>query len=241
MPDVLAARYVHALSWALFAEIARRHPEFRIWERDSGYGEGKTALEMGRVNDKVHFSVNWDTDKLIYATNTETQGGREIWPLDALAWHRTDDLVQLMEKAADLHSPAHAPKTTSRTLTYRLAAEVAMTTMRGKRAVSVNDCAIKPDTLTTFPLVRERNADAASEARKGVVTGLCPTVTARPWPSSTSKVMPTRVRYWSTSPQPQPAPNDSRGLRRPAVGRRHGRIGAKAAATTGVSRRAWAR
>jgi hypothetical protein len=167
MPDLLSPPLMHALSWCLLAELARRHPDFHLRERDFSSGSSYT-LELTRPVDDATLAVYYSTNSAyasVYAGHHAQ--GRVSWPLEALVSHQTIGLVRMMEESTDLESPLHAPSTTLRALTYRLAADIIMTTLNDKRAISVHDTSFEPDALNKFLLVHERNSYATEAAREG--------------------------------------------------------------------------
>jgi hypothetical protein len=63
----------------------------------------------------------------------------------------------MMEEAAGLPSPTHAPPTKPRALNYRVAADIMMTMVRGHRCLSAHVTSTQH--VEQFPLLREHDPE----------------------------------------------------------------------------------
>jgi hypothetical protein len=164
LADRLAQPFKYALTWWIIAELARRHPDLRVEEWADDFGLAST-LELVHPTGAPHIYINRLKKGIVHAVNEDKRD--TDWPLEILVQRSADELVRMIEEAADLPHPSHAPPTTPRTLTFRIAADIAMTTVHDHRYFSAYDAKFDQDVLKEFPLVHERDSCALEAAREG--------------------------------------------------------------------------
>jgi hypothetical protein len=130
---------VEAASWRLASELVRRHPATtRIRHTQPGGGQYDCLAIVSAADDEGHVDLNRN-GRIHLLQRFDGLAGPEFEPIEWDNYLQADPraFVDDLERSIGLPTPSHVPPSTSRTLTYRVLAALAVTASKSVHPIEI--------------------------------------------------------------------------------------------------------